>query len=434
MDSAPDFGSGGWGFESLPARHFILLSVLAGLLVIGACGRATEVSKIQPAPAVELFVNRASDLGIHFQHESGATGNLYMPETTGAGVGVFDYDRDGDLDIYFVQGGSLGVASGAHDQIYRNDLTSNGSWKFVDVTDSSGVLASEYGQGIAIGDVDNDGLEDIFLANFGRDQIWLNNGDGSFRQVTKQSGLGDSDWASSAVFFDIDRDGWQDLFVTRYLHYSTATHKDCFFTTGTPDYCKPGSYTPKSDLLYRNTGNGRFEAMTEPVLTGTRRNGLGVIAADLNQDGWVDLYVANDQMPNTLWINKNGEAFEDQALVAGVALHSHGMAEASMGVVAVDLDNNGLQDLFMTHLSGETNTFYRNLGNGLFEDQTRPVGLAVPSVQWTSFGVAAIDFDNDSNLDLAIANGAVHVDQEQARAGEALPLKQPDQLFRNDGS
>jgi hypothetical protein len=352
-----------------------------------------------------------------------------MPETTGSGVALFDYDNDGDLDIYLVQGGTLTGGNQAKDQLFRNDLAAHGGWHFVDTTDPSRISGIHYGQGVAVADVNNDGFEDLFLANFGPDQLWINRGDGSFEPGEHSSELADTGWATSAVFFDYDSDGAQDLFVTRYLRYSVASHKDCFFTTGAPDYCKPGSYTPVTDLLYRNVGHGRFQKIADIDIDRARGNGLGVVAADLNEDGWLDLYVANDQMPNVLWINRGDGLFEDQALLAGVALNSSGMAEASMGVVAADFDNDGKQDLFMTHIDGETNTLFRNLGNGLFEDQTRRFGLAAPSVPRTSFGVAAIDYDLDGILDLAIANGAVHIDLSQLQAGSALPLAQADQLL-----
>ncbi|MEJ2086078.1 MAG: VCBS repeat-containing protein, partial [Acidobacteriota bacterium] len=382
--------------------------------------------------ADRVFAERALELGVDFRHQSGATGRLYMPETTGSGVALLDFDDDGDLDLYLGQGGPLGEGEPVSDRLFRNDLSAGGSWRFVDVTAASRIAASSYAQGIAVGDADNDSLEDLYLANFGRDQIWFNNGDGTFREGTDESGLGDSGWSASALFFDYDKDGLQDLFVTRYLQYSLASHKDCFFTTGSADYCKPGSYTPMTDLLYHNIGAGRFEVVTDTEIARLRANGLGAIAADLDEDGWIDLYVANDQMPNFLWLNRQGRGFDEMALISGVALNSAGMAEASMGVVAADLDRDGRRDLFMTHLDGETNTFFRNLGEGLFADQTRQFGLATASVPRTSFGVASLDFDLDGWLDLAITNGAVHIDFDQLRAGADLPLAQSDQLLHNE--
>lgn len=417
------------------------MSLRALLLIVASC-LVTWLGCSKEDPAVSsastdgigpIFSERATALGIEFQHESGATGRLFMPETTGSGVALFDYDNDGDLDIYLVQGGSITGENQARDQLFRNDLAEHSTWKFVDVTDSSGITATEYGQGIAVADVNNDGFDDIFLANFGQDQLWINSGDGRYRLSTGPGAPDDSGWAASAVFFDYDSDGAQDLFVTRYLRYSIASHKDCFFATGAPDYCKPGSYTPVTDLLYRNVGQGRFQKITGTDIDRIRGNGLGVVAADLNEDGRLDLYVANDQMPNVLWINRGDGLFEDQALLAGVALNSFGMAEASMGVVAADFDTDGKQDLFMTHIDGETNTLFRNLGDGLFEDQTRRFGLAAPSVPRTSFGVAAIDYDLDGLLDLAIVNGAVHIDLDQLQEGSALPLAQADQLLHGQG-
>jgi len=372
------------------------------------------------------------DLGVDFRHQSGASGHLYMPETYGSGVALIDYDGDGDLDIYLVQGGWLDQASAVKDRLFRNDLSEDGSWRFVDVTEESGLSATSYGQGVAIGDVNNDGLLDVFLANLGPDELWVNRGDGTFMDETRVSGLGDDGWATSAVFFDFDRDGWQDLFVTRYLVWSVAGHKECRFQTGLLDYCKPASYSPTVDVLYRNLGEGRFESFDSPEIGSLRTNGLGVVAADLNEDGWLDLFVANDQLPNALWLNDGGTRFHEDALLAGVAINNEGMAEASMGIVAEDLDHDGRADLFTTHLDGETNTFYKSRGDGLFDDETMTAGLATPSLLRTAFGVGALDYDNDSWLDLVMTTGAVHVDIEQQRTGEPLPLKQADQFYRNE--
>ena len=438
MDSAPDFGSGGSGFESLPVRHFYLQTVLAlAFVLLGStlgCGdpETQRVSEVEVGTSA-LFTERSQDLGVRFQHESGATGRLFMPETTGSGVGLLDFDRDGDLDLYLVQGGSLERQDDLGDRLFRNDLARDDRWQFVDFTQEAKIEAREYGQGVAIADVDNNGFVDLFIANFGPDQLWINQGDGRFRRATAPGSPSDDAWSASAIFLDFDNDRLQDLYVTRYLQYTIASHKDCFFTTGAADYCKPTSYSPMSDLLYRNLGGGRFEVVRNNEIGRLRSNGLGVVAADLNEDGSIDIYVANDQMPNTLWTNDGRGRFEDTSLLAGVALNASGMAEASMGVVAVDIDGDGHQDLFMTHLDGETNTFFRNLGDGLFEDQTRSFGLATPSLPRTSFGVTAIDYDLNGRVDLAIANGAVHVDFEQHREGAALPLAQIDQLLENLG-
>lgn len=400
---------------------------IVALLALVACGpKAEEVDSGRA-----LFTDRAADLGIDFQHETGAAGQLYMPETTGAGVALFDYDGDGDLDLYLVQSGMLEGSSDLQDRLYRNDLSAGEEWRFVDVTRGAAIQAVGYGQGVAIGDVDNDGLPDLFLANLGADQLWVNQGDGTFRDATGTSGLGDEGWGTSAVFFDFDRDGWQDLFVTRYLVWTVASHKDCRFQTGLLDYCKPASYAPTIDLLYRNLGDGKFALFGRRELGSLRTNGLGVVVADLNADRWLDIYVANDQLPNALWLNEEGLGFREEALLSGVAVNREGMAEASMGLVAEDLDNDGRIDLFMTHLDGETNTFFRNRGDGIFDDDSQTVGLAAPSLARTAFGVGAIDFDNDSWLDLVMTTGAVHVDLDQQSRGEALPLQQTDQMFRN---
>ncbi|MGH9381237.1 MAG: CRTAC1 family protein [Thermoanaerobaculia bacterium] len=377
------------------------------------------------------------------------SGELYFAEMMGAGVGLLDYDGDGDLDVYLVQGHMLGEGKRIEDAIfpprhplpltdrlYRNDthFGENGDivLRFVDVTEASGIRAEGYGMGVATGDIDNDGWVDLYVTNFGSNQMWRNNGDGTFTDVTERSGTGDPRWGVSASFLDYDRDGWLDLFVGNYVDFRLANHKECAAASGARDYCGPRSYRPEPDRLYHNRGDGTFDDVSERSgIAAARGNALGVVAADFDGDSRLDIYVANDQMPNFLWRNEGDGTFTDDAVLDGVAVNEQGQPEASMGVVAADLDGDRIDDLFMTHLTREKNTFYHNDGGGLFVDTSRASGLGVPSIPFTGFGVGLLDYDRDGWLDLFVANGAVLRIEELLARDDPQPLHQKNQLFRN---
>lgn len=376
------------------------------------------------------------------------SGELYFSEMMGSGVAFLDYDGDGDQDLYLIQGNMLGgkdVSAAVFpppgplplsDRLYRNDRVDvgAGSSRFVDVTAAAGLAARGYGMGVATADVDGDGRVDLYLTNAGADQLWRNNGDGTFRDDTAAMGLGDRGWGVAAAFLDYDRDGWADLYVGRYVDYRTAVHKQCVSPTGLIDYCSPLSYEQTADRLYRNReGHGFEEVSQRSGLGALKGSGLGAVVCDLDQNGWSDLYVANDQMPNRLWLNRGDGTFFDEALMSGSAVNEEGHPEASMGVVVGDLDGDGVEDLFISHLARETNTFYRGLGGALFEDATRDSGLGAPSFKNTGFGVALFDFDLDGGLDLFVGNGAVKQIEPLARAGDPYPLSEPNQLYRNVG-
>jgi len=292
--------------------------------------------------------------------------------------------------------------------------------------------------GAAVGDADGDGDDDLYVTNVGPDVLYLNRGDGTFEDATAAAGLGDAGWGVSAAFFDYDRDGDQDLFVVRYVHWSPAADVACFAGGGGRDYCQPASYPPQADLLYRNEGRdaaGRVVFREVGAEAGLRRafgSGLGVVVADVDDDGWLDVYVANDGDPNQLWINRGDGTFEDRALLAGCAVNRMGSAEAGMGVVAFDLGDDGDLDLFVTHLREESNTLYENRGGGLFDDVTAAHGLAAASIAATGFGVGAVDFDHDGRLDLYVANGRVGRTLKPWVAGD--PFAEPDQLLRGTGA
>jgi hypothetical protein len=392
------------------------------------------------------FIDVTSSSGIAFTHFNGQTGDFLLPEITGSGGALFDYDNDGDLDLYLVQGAELRPGqtlpgfewqgqTRPRDRFFRNDFETRlggGEIRFTDVTSQSGIEGFGYGMGVATGDIDNDGWVDLYVTNLGSNRLLRNDGDGTFSDITKSSGTDDPRWSTSAVFLDYDRDGRLDLFIANYVDFSIEMKRECFAKSSARDYCGPDAYDATPDRLLRNRGDGTFEDVTSALGIDTAFGaGLGAIAADLNSDGWVDIYVANDGDPNILWINPRGKGrFQDEALLAGVALNQAGRAEAGMGVDAADIDGDGTEDLFLAHLDGESNTLYMATGQGFFEDQTVRHGLHAPSLPSTGFGTGFLDFDNDGCLDLLVTNGAVRLQERQARAGEPYPLQQRNQLFR----
>ncbi len=391
-----------------------------------------------------VFTDAAASGGLDFTHFIGATGKLYFPEIMGSGCALLDYDNDGDLDVYLPQGMLLDKGVAEKDslfppavplpptgRLFRNDLILDGKptgrLRFTDVTLSSGAGVAAYGMGAATGDYDNDGDVDLYLTNFGPDVLLRNNGDGTFTDVSVAAGLGDPRWDSSATFFDYDRDGWLDLFVVAYADFTVATHKECYAPTGARDYCNPKVYPPLPCRLYHNKGDGRFENVTAGTGIDTAYgHALGVVAADFNGDGWVDVYVANDGDANQLWMNRGGR-FSDTAMLSGAALDEYGKVEAGMGIAAADYDNDGDVDIFLTHLNGQTNTLLENRGDAVFEDVTLRHGLGLPSLPFTSFGVAWEDFDGDADLDLFIASGDVY--RVEALAKGVYPYHQTNQLM-----
>ncbi|MDH3588119.1 MAG: CRTAC1 family protein [Gammaproteobacteria bacterium] len=418
-------------------------------LACTACSPAPQTDLAAPAetPATTkrtIFTDSAAAAGLDFYHANGASGEYYFPEIMGAGVAVLDYDNDGDLDVFAVQGKMLDESAQAlfalpethvpGHRLFRNELIPEGALRFTDVSDESGVSSETYGMGVATGDYDNDGDVDIYVANVGSNTLLRNDGAGAFSDVTTKAGVGDERWSVSASFFDYDRDGDLDLFVANYVSFYLSNTTACRNHAGHQDYCDPTVYKPARDRLYRNDGNGRFSDVTaETGLDAAFGNGLGVTAADFDLDGWPDLYVANDKMANQLWMNRGDGRFVDRALIAGAAYNADGAAEASMGVTAGDYDSDGDDDLFLTHLGVQTNTLYSNDGEGSFVDVTEAARLAIPSLGFTGFGTEWFDVDNDGRLDLFSANGAVAIETDQMGI-DPYPYRQADQLFRNAGA
>jgi hypothetical protein len=419
------------------------IACVALVFALASCGEQAAPQTQKPS---EMFTEVSRETGLVFQHVNGMTGEFHFAEMMGPGIALFDYDNDGDLDVLVVQGGSLsGDSAGASPlsgsaRLFRNDLVvrpdGTRELRFTDVTEQSKLLTRGYGMGVATGDIDNDGFIDVFLTFFGApSRLFHNNGDGTFSDVSAAAGVsGDGAWGVSATFFDFDRDGFLDLYVANYVDFTMKRHKPCFASDSSRDYCSPKAYRPVPGRLYRNRGNGTFQDVSEQA--GIRKvfgSALGVIAADLNEDGWPDLYVANDGNENQLWINQRNGTFRDEAAMRGSALNADGAAEAGMGVDIADADGDGDDDIFLTHLTGEKSTLYVNLGKGMFEDGSVASNLAGPSRPFTGFGTAFIDYDNDGLLDIVTANGAVQKIAALAQRGDPFPLRQRKQLYRNLG-
>ncbi len=404
-----------------------------------------------------IFTDIAKSSGLDFTHYNGMTGKLYLPEIMGSGSALFDFDNDGDLDVFIVQGKVLEPNVAADKTIFpwnhsepptgrlfRNDLIINKdrtrTIKFTDVTLKSGINADGYGFGVATGDINNDGFTDLYICNLESNKLYLNKGDGTFKDITTDSKTDDPRWSVSATFFDYDKDGFLDLMVVNYADFNIRDVPDCFAATSARDYCGPTAFKAVGNSIFRNKGDGTFEHVT--ALTGMDKDfghALGIISADLNDDGWLDIYVANDGDPNQLWLNQKNGKFENEGFLSGSAVNRDGRSEASMGVDAADFNGDGTEDIFVTHLMEETHTLYTNTGEAFFEDITRESYLALPDQRLTGFGTGFFDFDNDGLLDLFIANGSVKLLKEIKRPGSPLtldaryPLGQVNQLFRNKG-
>jgi len=381
-----------------------------------------------PGESRLAFTDDAETAGLRFTFENGSTSLRQLPETMSGGVAVLDYDGDGWLDVYAVQGGAFPPRAGAPgtgDRLFRN----RGDGTFEDVTARSGVAAlpMAYGHGVATGDYDNDGHSDLFRTGWRCYALFHNRGDGTFEDATAAAGLsGDRDWPTSAAFADLDGDGDLDLYVCHYLDWDTTRPRVCPDPAdhGRPTYCYPRDFAAMPDHLYRNDG-GRFVDVTAAAgIVDREGRGLGVVAADLDDDNRVDLFVANDTTPHYLFHNLGGLRFEEIGVRSGVAANSDGGFQAGMGVACGDLDGDGHLDLAITNFYGESTTLFRNLGNNSFGDATAAVGLAAQSRFLLGFGVSFLDADNDGRLDLATANG--HVNDYRPR----VPYAMPAQLLR----
>ena len=355
----------------------------------------------------------AKQSSLNFTHDHGGSGEYYYVESMGSGVCVFDYDNDGDLDVYFPQGSPLpgwNKKIKLENKLYRNDGL---DWK--DVTLDAGIGDLGYGMGCACGDYDNDGAVDLYVTNFGRDVFYRNNNDGTFSDITDEVGIDNSSMGMSAAFFDSDNDGWLELYVTNYVDYSIDDNPECSSPMQYPmggelyarSYCDPDVFLGVADKFYYNKEGVFIDRSNRSGIGRYALRGMGVIPGDMDDDGDMDIYVANDKDMNLLFINNGKGRFTESALMTGTGYNGNGLAEAGMGVDAGDIDRNGWLDIFVTNYSGETNTLYLNQGNGLFLDDTDLRGLGRPSIHSLAFGAKFMDLDLDGWLDLYVANGHV---------------------------
>lgn len=386
------------------------------------------------AGAQVQFAEVAQQAGIRFKHEKGGQGMRYMPETYGSGVAFLDCDNDGMLDLYFVNGGrlpGLSTAPLAHNALYHNQ----GDGTFAEITESSDTGDTGYGMGVAVGDYDNDGDADLYVTNFGPSKLYRNEGQGRFSDFTAQAGVGDGGWSSSAAFADVDLDGALDLYVCKYLDYPVKDPLTCLVGNSSERlYCDPRKFPGQQDRFYHNLGPAqgwRFADWTERMgLAKTQGKELGVVFGDLDLDGDLDLYLANDMAPNALYRNE-GSRFVERGLASGTSLSLEGKVQAGMGVDLGDYDNDGRPDLFVTNFQWESNSLYRNLGNGFFADMAVESGLYQLSFPYLGFGTGFLDADGDGDLDIFVANG--HVYDNVERIDPAASYAQRSQLLLNQG-
>ena len=386
----------------------------AGLSLSGCAGDDAE------AP---WFAEEAKARGLDFVHVSGFAGRPLLPEITGSGGALADVDGDGDLDAYLVQAGSLHPGEASSQP--GNRLFLNDGGRFVEATNANGADDAGYGMGVAAGDYDGDGDVDLYVTNVGPNTLYRNDGSGRFEEVAAAAGVDDPAWSTSAVFADFDADGDLDLFATNYIHWAVESELNCY-SGSVLTYCPPQNYdAPAQDRLYRNNGDGTFTDVS--AASGISRvfgNGFGVVGADFNDDGRTDLFIANDQMVDQLWLNQGGLRFEEAAALWGCAVDEHGLAKAGMGVAAADVDDDGDTDVMVTNITGQTDSFFRNEGV-YFSDATGELGLALTG-RYTRWGVVLADFDNDGRLDLYEANGMVGTEA----LTKGLDFDEPNVFFR----
>lgn len=392
---------------------------------------SAQTSFVKRSEASDLpirFVDITEQAGIHFVHNNGAFGKKYLPETMGSGCAFLDYNNDGWQDILLVNAmdwpGHRRRSSFM--ALYRNNQ--NGT--FTDVTRAAGLAVEMYGMGCAVGDYDNDGDADIYISCLGPDHLFRNNGDGTFADVTREAGLGNPEFGSSCAWFDYDRDGDLDLFVCNYVKWSIETDLFCTLDGVNKSYCTPESYDGVSSRLYRNRGDGTFEDVTQAAgLFDETNKALGVVVFDYDQDGWPDVFVANDTQPDKLYHNNADGTFAEKGVEAGVAFSEAGVARAGMGVDAADYDGSGFPSLIVGNFSNEMLGLYHNEGVGLFIDEAPTSAVGQASLLTLAFGCFFFDFDLDGWVDLFVANG--HVADDIHRVQQQVTYAQPPHLFRN---
>ncbi len=419
----------------------IIVCLLASLAILG-CHRAIPEGSDTPAVIDDpiWFRDDTAQVGLHFRHEAGPIGRYFMPQIMGSGAALLDFDNDDRFDLYFVHNG--GPDSGARNRLFHQ--TKDG--RFEDVSVGSGLDIAGYGMGVAVGDMDNDGWVDVYVSQYGGGRLFRNLGKGRFEEVTRMAGVEQPCWGASCAFVDYDRDGWLDLIVVNYVDYEAS--RRCGTTNGKADYCFPRTFPGSDARLFHNLGrDGKgcwrgFQDATLSAGLARRAPGLGVVCADFNGDGWPDILAANDAAANHLWINRRNGTFLDEAIRRGVAFNGSGNEQSNMGATVGDVDGDERLDLFITHLTSETHTLWRQTATGLFQDATSAAGLAAPHWHGTGFGTILADFDLDGALDIAVVNGRVSrgppLDPKKlsATVSDAVfwsRYVERNQLFHNDG-
>jgi len=408
------------------SRATLAAIAMAALIFIAMLPAQTPGARV-------YFADATPGSGLDFQHVTGASGEKNYIETMGSGACWFDYDRDGDIDIYVVNSAELPgfkVDVKPINHMFRND----GKGRFTDVTGESGLGDGGYGMGCVAGDIEGDGDLDVYVTNFGPNVLYRNDGKGRFTDITAEAGVGDTLWSGSAAFGDIDNDGDLDLYVTNYLDFSLENNKYCGERKpGYRAYCHPEEFNGVPDRLFRNKGDGRFEDVTEAAGVGGRiGNGLGVVFTDVNDDGWPDIYVANDKTINFTFLNKGDGTFKDISMTSGAGFSESGMTQAGMGVDTGDINGDGRLDLVVTNLDYETNELYTNNGDLTFTDATFRAGLGQPNFLHVGFGIDLLDYDDDGDNDILIMNGHILDNIELFR--DQVTYQQPRSLLLNDGT
>ena len=407
-------------------RHF--LRGTAGTLAV--CGLSGFVRAL---PAIYPFeeIPPASS-GIRWVHTAGKSAARYLPETTGPGCAFLDYDNDGWMDIYLVNSGKCDfydLSPPLRNALYRN----NRDGTFSDVTEKARVAGGGYGQGVAVGDYDSDGFPDLYVTQYGRSILYHNNGDGTFTDVTEKAGVAAPGWSSSAVWFDYDNDGRLDLFVCQFVEFSKSRNKSCGpGEEGKHGYCIPRLYQPMPSWLFHNNGDGTFTDVSKASgIANYPGKAWGVVAADVNNDGRLDLFVGNDTVPNFLFMNRGNGRFEETATYAGVAYSGDGRARSGMGVDSADFNQDGWMDLFVANIDREMFAIYQNNHDETFDDQAGPTGIGAATRLMSGWGLKFFDYDNDGNLDLFLANG--NPDDLIENLHSQVKYQEPLMLFHNTG-
>ena len=397
----------------------------------GLAGMSRFAYPLANAPVYPFEEVPASASEITWVHTAGKSAEKYLPETTGAGCAFLDYDNDGWMDIYLVNSGKCDFYNPnppLRNALYRN----NRDGTFTDVTEKAGVIGGGYGQGVAVGDYDGDGFPDIYVTQYGRSILYHNNGDGTFTDVTEKAGVAAPGWSSSAVWFDYDNDGRLDLFVCRFVDFSKSKNLPCT-AYNKPGYCVPRLYKPTASWLFHNNGDGTFTDVSQSSGIGKYLGkAWGAVATDLNNDGRMDLFVANDTTANFLFMNRGNGKFEEIAALAGVGYSDTGRPRSGMGVDSADINNDGWMDLFVANIDHEKYSLYQNNHDETFDDRADATGIGAATRLMSGWGLKFFDYDNDGNLDLILANG--NPDDLIETMLKDVTYREPLLLFHNDGS